>query len=423
MMNLSSALATLMVAVTLLGVPADARACMPGFAHPQKELIIFWHEGTEILVWRAQVTPASYGGLRGLGAPPPEPRSQLAWVLAVPSEPLAYHVVDNEDFEQTRTWARALRALSPLDRAGGGGGIGSGGLHVGETVRAGEYDITPIQAEGDGAARELNAWLRRNRFPAANSEAANAYATEGATFLAVKARVRRGTNTIDLRPLGIAFRSPKIVIPVRLSADEAPFGLSATIFSTRIPKLEGALTHGFSVGALRPFGGPTNPPVLGRVSVVPSAHLPDAMRRLIAPLTEETPGFDRMLTGSLAVSLIAAQPLTIAVDQPDPVIELGDEVATDAPSGVEYAGYWDDRGAFVIGATPPSEDNRSEAVETTAETTAEEATSTQQPSTGTAATATDDDDGGLCRAAAGPPPGSWLMVGLVFAAVTLRRRR
>jgi len=422
MKNLVSALAMLVVIVVFVGAPADAHACMPGFVHPQKEVILFWHDGTEILVWRARVTPASGGGLGTLGAEPPTPapsRTQLAWVLAVPSEPLAFHVVDNEDFDRTQSWTLSVRAFSQMEGRGGGGiGFGSGGLDIGETVRAGEYDITPIQAEGATAARELNTWLTCNRFPEANAEAANAYAAEGATFLAVKARVPRGTSTIDLRPLAIAFRSQQIVLPVRLSAGETPFGLNATVFSTRVPNLGSTLTHGLGISTVRPFGQPADPEVIGRVSIVPSGNIPAEMRSLIAPITSEVPGYERMLTGSVAVSLIAAQPLTIAVDQPDPSIALGGEVAPDAPAGVAHAGHWDQVGNFVLGAAPPAEvPEAAEAAATGA------ATSAGQPPGAATVDAEDADDGGMCSAAGRQSPGSGLAIGLALALIALRRRR
>jgi hypothetical protein len=394
--------------------PTSVDACMPGFTHPQKEVILFWHDGVEILLWRARVTPAS-GGL-GEEEDSPPPRTQLAWVLAVPSEPLAYHVVDNEHFDRTTYWANGLQAFSLLEGRGGGAIGGSGGadgLDVGETVRVGEYDVTPIQAEADRAAGALNGWLRRNRFPEANADAVNAYAEEGATFLAVKARVPRGTSAMELRPVGMAFRTDEIVVPVRLSAGEPPFGLSAIVVSTRIPDLAGELTHGLEASALRPHHARGESPI-GRVSIVPHTNIPAELRSLVAPITSEVPGFERMLSGTLAVSMLSAQPLSIDVEAADPKIALGAEVAPDAPIGVAHEGHWDELGNFVLGPAPEPAEEEPEASgqeESAAEASGEAASATAA-----------EDDGGLCSAGGRVTGLPWALAALFVLGVWSRRR-
>ncbi len=411
MTSLRFTASAVLAVLTVLATPSVGDACMPGFAHPQKEVILFWHEGVEILIWRARVTPPRGGGI---GEEPPPVPSQLAWVLAVPSAPLAYHVVDNDAFDRTTYWARGLAATPPMGRTGGGGGSdGIGGLEVGETVHVGEYDVTPIQADAEQAATALNTWLRRNHFPQADETAVSAYAGEGATFLAVKARVPRGTSTMELRPVGIAFRTDEIVLPIRLSATDDPFGLSAVVVTTRVPELSGQLSSGLVASALRPHHATGDAPI-GRVSIVPHTNVPAELRSLVAPITSEVPGFERMLSGSLAVSMLEAQPLSIDVNAPDPKIALGQVVTPNAPIGVAVEGHWDEMGNFAIG--PPPEP-----------TPPPEATPPTE-ATASAAAATDDeeDDGGFCsaggRARFGPFGAALFALGLARFSARKRRR-
>ena len=401
-MTRTLALCALLVATVAATLPSHAGACMPGFAHPQKSVIVFWHDGVEILIWRSRVTPGRGGGLEDIAATKAAAgaRNQMAWVLAVPSAPLSYHVVENEAFDNTLGWVGGLRAFSRSAR--GGGGIGEGGLEVGETVRVGEYDITPIRGEDDESdtAASLNQWLERHRFPPVNAEAAQAYASEGATFLAVKVRLPRRASSMTLRPLGIAFRSEHVVIPVRLSVDDSAFALNVTLFASRVPQVDGDLSHNFEAAPMNQHGILADDRPMGRATVVPYVALPAAMRNLIRPIADEVPGVERILEGSLALSQLGAQPVQIVLGQPDPTIRLGEPVPRESPATVHFPIEYDEQGEFrrvpygaaaVVGTPPESGGEpagESTAATTRAETATPPASSQSDESTGCGACTT-----------------------------------
>lgn len=320
--------------------PRTSHACMPGLWHPRQDAVVFWNDGIEVLVWRTLVSRIPPpGSLRAAPTPAPRGPQALAWLLAVPSAPIAYEVCAVADFEGTMSWVQS-HVVEPPGSGGGSEGIGGmrggGGLTIGPTQHVGEYDVTPIQGTGPTAATQLASWLRTNHFPAANDAAMQAYARENATFLAVRARLPASTDRADLRPLAIAFRTPTIVVPVRLSAGEAPFGLDVAVFSGRIPDPPtGASAHGLAARPLRVPGAPLGGPlVTGRVVITPYVSLAAVVRQLVSPIVSHAPQISALLTNSVAMSLVRAAPLAIDVSQPDPTFQLRDAVVPNAPGRV-----------------------------------------------------------------------------------------
>ncbi len=318
--------------------PRDAIACMPGLWHPRQDAVTYWNDGVQVLVWRTLVsrTPPPGARLSPLAPTTPSGPTPLAWLLAVPSAPIAYEVCAVADFEGTMSWSRALVMEPPGGggRGATGGGIG-GSLAIGPTEHVGEYDITPIAGTGPAAATELAAWLRTNHFPPAPAAALQAYARENATFLAVRARLPASAERAELRPLAIAFRTPSVVIPVRLSFGEPPFALDVAVFSGRaLAPPPVTSSHGLSARPLRVPGAAMGSMLTGQTVIIPSVSFPAVARQLITPMTRRVPQLAALLTNSVAMCLLRAAPVSVDLGVPDPTFVMRDPIAPNAPGGV-----------------------------------------------------------------------------------------
>ncbi|MEI8255227.1 MAG: DUF2330 domain-containing protein [Deltaproteobacteria bacterium] len=318
--------------------PRSASACMPGLWHPRQDAVTFWNDGVQVLVWRTLVsrTPPPGARLATIPAPraaAPSGPTPLAWLLAVPSAPIAYEACTVADFEGTMGWARALVSEPP---GGGIGGFSEGSaLAIGPTVRVGEYDITPIAGTGPAAATQLAAWLHANHFPPASAGAIQAYARENATFLAVRAQLPASVERAELHPLAIAFRTPSVVVPVRLSVDEPAFALDVAVFSSRViapPPTDAA--HGLYARPLRAPGASMGGMLTGQTVIVPSVSFPAVARQLIAPIARRVPQMSALLTNSLAMCVLRAAPVNVVLGRPDPTFVMRAPVAPNAPGGV-----------------------------------------------------------------------------------------
>ncbi|MDH5491970.1 MAG: DUF2330 domain-containing protein [Myxococcales bacterium] len=411
-----------------LASPGRARACAPGFQHPQKDLIVFWDEGVEVLVWRALFT-------RPGAQEPPRSPTPLAWVLAVPAAPLGYALAPKEAFDRTLDWARG-RTASPRGYGRGGGGSGGSALRVGPSVQVGEYEITPIVAGREGGEGALNAWLGEHGFPSLDAEAAASYAAEGATFLAIRASVAPDAEVAELRPLAIAFPSERIVIPIRLSNGEAPYRLEVTILSSRVPVLPAISGAALSPRPVRilPLGEPDCP--MGLTAILPAASVPASARQLVAPLASQIPSVGRLLGGSLGLSRLSFVPSALGglVSVEDPSYPLGPAIDPESPAGVHQPYHYRDDGSFA-----PGEDERSadDAAPSPAGAVAASAAQSPEPAGATteraaqAPRAPSSAGHGFCAVAPGPlapsPPTRWsallLGAGLLGIARLARRRR
>ena len=325
MRHLLIGLGAVAVAIATVSSAAPAaRACMPGAWHPQQDVLIYWHDGTEVLVWRTLVsTDPPLGANVGVAGSQRTANAPFAWLLAVPSEPIAFEVMETEDFEGVVDWASSHVVPDPPGAVTGGGrGFGEGALDVGETQRVGEYDVTPIRGTGDAAGEALAEWLSTNHFPAANADAVREYVAASYTFLAVKARMPARASRAKLRPLAIAFRSDRIVIPVKLSVGEPAFGLTATIFASQRPDVTGA-RHGLAPQGLYAPGAPRNADAPApHVVEVPDLNYASVARRVPELLAARVPAMERMKVGPVFLARLRASPLTIDPNAPDPVLTL-----------------------------------------------------------------------------------------------------
>jgi len=104
----------------------------------------------------------------------------------------------------------------PVSTPGEGGGVGAEAPAPPRVVSArliGGYEVTVLRG---GSGQTLSAWLRSHKYglPAAANPILSAYIAQSWYFVAIRLAKR---ETGEIRPLAIAFRSPRIVYPMRLS--------------------------------------------------------------------------------------------------------------------------------------------------------------------------------------------------------------
>ena len=96
------------------------------------------------------------------------------------------------------------------------------GVTIEATYTVGEYDIVILSAEQSGG---LETWLLGNgyRMPAGAQEVLGSYIKQGMRFFVAKVNLeeRAALGYANLRPLQIAFESPKFMLPIRLGTVNA----------------------------------------------------------------------------------------------------------------------------------------------------------------------------------------------------------
>jgi hypothetical protein len=114
----------------------------------------------------------------------------------------------------------APKPMAALGYAGGAAGAArarSLGVKIEATYTVGEYDIVILSAEqSDGLA----VWLRENgyRVPAGAERALGPYIKQGMRFFVAKVNLKEQAKLgySFLRPLQVAYQSPKFMLPIRL---------------------------------------------------------------------------------------------------------------------------------------------------------------------------------------------------------------
>ena len=95
-------------------------------------------------------------------------------------------------------------------------------VHIEARYEVDEYDVLILSADDSGA---LLAWLRRNgyRVPESASRVVQSYLSQGMKFFVAKVDLRRraARGLTQLRPLQIAYDSPRFMLPVRLGMTNA----------------------------------------------------------------------------------------------------------------------------------------------------------------------------------------------------------
>jgi hypothetical protein len=134
-------------------------------------------------------------------------------------------------------------AASPLageSADGGRRGADSLGVTVEAEYTVGEYDIQILSAKESGG---LAAWLTQNgyRLPDGAEETLGSYIRQGTKFFVAKVNLKEQANTglKYLRPLQIAFESPRFMLPIRLGTVNADGKQEIFIFAlTRSGRIE-----------------------------------------------------------------------------------------------------------------------------------------------------------------------------------------
>ncbi len=203
--------------------------------------LVLFHDGHEELIVRvAPVFPDfDYG--------PP----RLAWLVAVPSHPTGYDVIDADIFESAQRLYQRLESLAdaqrPRDKSNGilasdgstledevAPGIGS--LIIDDAVEVGPYEITAVRAAGEDGPRALNLYLEKRGFPAESPEELSWFTSRGFSFLCIDARPPEGVEffgkTVDLPALQIGFDSVRPYYPAKYSMRQGNFALALNVISS-----------------------------------------------------------------------------------------------------------------------------------------------------------------------------------------------
>ncbi len=183
------------------------------------------------------------------GAPP-----YMAWVITVPSRPIAYAAKEVEPIEHASgvakrvqrlaewQWARRsrfdlafIKKLFPSDSYGtavDANALAAGsahGLDVGPTRQVGPYTITPVHADAAHGVDALQDYLKDNEFPAEDPEELRWFATRNFTFLCIRVQPTAKESALasepDLPPLAIRFETDTPYYPAKYSARQGDFRL------------------------------------------------------------------------------------------------------------------------------------------------------------------------------------------------------
>jgi len=118
---------------------------------------------------------------------------------------------------------RALPMAAPSQaNARGRGGASSLGVTIEAQYTVGEYDILILSAQQSGG---LETWLRENgyRIPAGASSVLASYIRQNMKFFVAKVNLKEQVKLgySMLRPIQVAFESPKFMLPIRLGTVNA----------------------------------------------------------------------------------------------------------------------------------------------------------------------------------------------------------
>src|SRR5215472_696889 len=110
-----------------------------------------------------------------------------------------------------RAAAPPAKMMAPAERAK------SLGVHIEASYTVGEYDILILSAEQSGG---LTLWLRENgyRVPDGAERVLSSYLKQGMRFFVAKVNLKEQAKLgfSFLRPIQVAYQSPKFMLPIRL---------------------------------------------------------------------------------------------------------------------------------------------------------------------------------------------------------------
>lgn len=204
----------------------------------RQDVVILHHDGVEELLIRVQPTfpDLDYGP------------THMAWLITIPAPASDYEVMDAEVFAEAQALFQRLESLAfqqMRESAPGGqlSGDASRGelasdspLEIGELVKIGPYEITPVKARGAAAAEALNEYLTEREFPAESADELRWFTEREFTFLCIEVHPETGQKTlgknIELPALRVEFATDRPYYPGRYSARQGDFALALTVLTS-----------------------------------------------------------------------------------------------------------------------------------------------------------------------------------------------
>lgn len=153
-------------------------------------------------------------------------------------------LVEYHDEDPCRVMYQKMSAARPASVATESGSAASRAKALGVTIEAsftvGEYDILVLSAKQSGG---LETWLRENgyRIPAGASSVLGSYLGQGMKFFVAKVNLgeQRKLGYTSLRPIQVAYESPKFMLPIRLGMVNADGPQELFVFAlTRKGRIE-----------------------------------------------------------------------------------------------------------------------------------------------------------------------------------------
>lgn len=185
----------------------------------------FRETSREALMWRGKSDPDTVNlvvksGVKG------ELPEDMAWVFPLPSVPDDYKEIEGDIFSEL---GKFFSERAPIPRGAPPGmwrkGMIAQGIIVHEKETVGDYEIVPIEIADEAIGGEaLNQWLRRQGYAEVGEEIQGPYLKKGAAFLAIK--VKPKSDSTELKPLLIRYRSEEMRFPLRFSHNDRTFDLN-----------------------------------------------------------------------------------------------------------------------------------------------------------------------------------------------------
>lgn len=147
---------------------------------------------------------------------------------------------DDNPCEPLKMMAMMRDATALEESAGAGGSAASLGVKIEAEYTVGEYDIKILSAEESGG---LESWLTQNgyKIPEGATDVLQSYIKQDVRFFVAKVNLEEHSKLgySYLRPLQVAFESPKFMLPIRLGTVNAKGPQELFIFAlTREGRVE-----------------------------------------------------------------------------------------------------------------------------------------------------------------------------------------
>jgi len=142
--------------------------------------------------------------------------------------------------EAMKDEAKSLRSMAPMAQGTTAGETRSLGVRIEASYTVGEYDILILSARESGG---LETWLVRNGYtvPPGARRVLGSYLRQGMKFFVAKVNLRQQKRLgfSYLRPLQMAYESPKFMLPIRLGMVNADGPQELFVFAiTRTGRVE-----------------------------------------------------------------------------------------------------------------------------------------------------------------------------------------